>query len=109
MRKVRDFAAELKALADKQRTLKTKHIQQLGELVLATGAEALSIEQLAGALLEAVEAKPEAREAWQRRGAEFFRKRSKTDRGTARRNACDDGQPEAGGLLTQSAAAQTSS
>ena len=42
--------------------LKAKRVQQLGDLVLATGAEALSIEQLAGALISAVEAKPDAKE-----------------------------------------------
>ena len=109
MRKVRDFDAELKTLAEKQRALKAKRVQQLGELVLATGAEALSIEQLAGTLLEAVEANSQAKEAWRRRGAEFFRKRTKADRGTARRNGGDAGQPEEGGLFPQSSAAQTRS
>ena len=51
MRKPRDFDAELQALTDKARALKTRKQGQLGELVLATGADALSIEQLAGALM----------------------------------------------------------
>ncbi len=38
MRKPRDFDAELKALEDKARGLKTRKVQQLGELVITTGA-----------------------------------------------------------------------
>jgi chromosome segregation and condensation protein ScpB len=105
MRKVRDFDAELKALADKQRALKAKRIQQLGELVLATGAEGLSIEQLAGALLEAVEAKADAKEAWRGRGVDFFRKRTKAGGGGAR----DQSQSEASELFAQPSASQTRS
>src|SRR3546814_12160432 len=41
MRKVRDYDAELKALGDKARALKAKKVQQLGELVTSTGADAL--------------------------------------------------------------------
>ncbi len=51
MRKPRDYDAELKALTDKARQLKTRKTSQLGELVKATGADALSAEVLAGALL----------------------------------------------------------
>ncbi len=40
MRKPRDYDAELKALEDKARELKTRKVQQLGELVIATGAQA---------------------------------------------------------------------
>ena len=39
MRKPRDFDAELKALGDKARDLKSRKVQQLGELVIATGAD----------------------------------------------------------------------
>jgi hypothetical protein len=45
MRKPRDFDAELQALTDKAKALKSKKQGQLGELVIATGADALSIEQ----------------------------------------------------------------
>ena len=38
MRKVRDYDAELKALGDKARALKARKVQQLGELVMSTGA-----------------------------------------------------------------------
>ena len=42
MRKPRDFDAELKALDDKARELRTRKVQQLGELVIATGADAFT-------------------------------------------------------------------
>jgi hypothetical protein len=51
MRKPRDFDAELKVLEDKARDLKNRKVQQLGELVIATGADALTPEELAGALI----------------------------------------------------------
>ena len=49
MRKVRDYDAELKALNDKARALKARKVQQLGELVTSTGADALDLDVLAGA------------------------------------------------------------
>ena len=76
MRKPRDIDAELKALADKQRSLKSRKVTQLGELVVATGADVLDIETLAGALVDAA-ARPKAdpaREAWRTSGAAFFRR-----------------------------------
>lgn len=74
MRKPRDFDAELKALDDKARMLKDRKIKQLGELVIATGADALDVETLAGGLLGLVEAGDAARKAeWRKRGAGFFR------------------------------------
>src|SRR5262249_49706948 len=48
MRKPRDFDAALKALEDKARGLKTRKVQQLGELVIATGADTLTTNELAG-------------------------------------------------------------
>jgi len=73
MRKPRDYDAELKALDDKARQLKVRKLQQLGELVVATGADALPVEQLAGALLLAVgNTNPAAREEQRKRGATFF-------------------------------------
>ena len=51
MRKPRDFDSELKALADKAKQLKERRVQQRGELVIATGADATGAETLAGALL----------------------------------------------------------
>lgn len=73
MRKPRDFDAELEALNDKAKQLKERKLRQLGELVAATGADALAIEQLAGLLVAGVESKdPGAKESWRKRGAAFF-------------------------------------
>jgi hypothetical protein len=78
MRKPRDFGAELKALDDKARAPKTRKVQQLGELVIATGADTLSANELAGALIVLAETKEAGkREAWARRGAAFFQSRSR--------------------------------
>jgi hypothetical protein len=82
MRKPRDYDAELKALTDKARQLKTRKTSQFGELVAATGADALSSEVLAGALLDAATTTDAARkEAWRGRGAAFFSGEGKGPRG----------------------------
>jgi len=74
MRKPRDFDSELKVLADKAKALKERRVRQLGELVTATGADALDAELLAGVLLDAVASKDVAtREDWRKAGAAFFR------------------------------------
>lgn len=87
MRKPRDFDAELKALEDKARELKTRKVQQLGELVMATGADSLSADELAGALLVLAETKDAGkREAWAKRGAAFFQGRSRRSASTTDRN-----------------------
>jgi hypothetical protein len=96
MRKPRDFDSELRALNDKARQLRARKVDQLGELVIACGADALSIEQLAGALLEAAEANPASKEAWRRRGAVFFRKRGQaggSNAGDAHGVQAGDGAP----------------
>ncbi|TCL62525.1 conjugative transfer protein TraD [Rhizobium sp. BK251] len=78
MRKPRYFDAELKALEDKAKALKTRKVQQLGELVIATGADALTADELAGALIVLSETKDAAkREAWAKRGAGWFRSKSR--------------------------------
>jgi hypothetical protein len=75
MRKPRDFDTELKALTDRAKQLKERKVHQLGELVIATGADALSVEQLAGLLLAGVENKESnAKESWRKRGAAFFQR-----------------------------------
>ena len=84
MRKVRDYDAELKALGDKTRALKVKRVEQLGQLVAATGADALDAETLAGVLLDAVTSKnASAKEAWRATGAAFFQRRGKKSGGAA--------------------------
>ena len=78
MRKPRDYDAELKALEDKARELKARKVQQLGELVIATGADVLTAEELAGALVALTETKDAGeREAWAKRGTAFFQRRSR--------------------------------
>ncbi|PBB69284.1 conjugal transfer protein TraD [Mesorhizobium sp. WSM4312] len=87
MRKPRDFDAEMKALEDKARELKTRKVQQLGELVIATGADQLSSEELAGALVAITETKDTAkREAWAKRGVTFFESRPRRTAPASQRN-----------------------
>lgn len=90
MRKPRDFTAELKALDDKAKTLKDRRVRQLGELVTATGADALDLETLAGALLAITESNDQARkESWRKRGQAFFQGRT--------RGARDGAEADGGG------------
>lgn len=85
MRKPRDYDADLKALDDKARELKERKVRQLGELVIATGADALPVEELAGALLLTAEGNGPAKEDCRTRGEEFFRRPArKTARGADR-------------------------
>lgn len=74
-RKPRDYDAELQALMAKAKKLKGEKTTRLGELVQVTGADALSPEALAGALLAAVEQsrQPEVVGRWAERGEAFFR------------------------------------
>ena len=86
MRKPRDpstslrgaYDTELKALADKTRRLRERRLHQLGELVIAAGADALSPEELMGALIAAKDAGKETREAWCAKGAAFFQRTTRT-------------------------------
>lgn len=95
MRKVRDFDAELKALNDRAKLLRSRKIQQFGELIEATGADALEPGLLAGALLTAVAEKDAATiKAWGARGAAFFRD-------TARKPSRRAGSNTAGGEAAQ--------
>ncbi|MBL7405191.1 conjugal transfer protein TraD, partial [Escherichia coli] len=64
-------------LQERQKQLRARRTQQLGELVVATGADSLEAETLAGALLEMVErvtGAPQLKEGWSRKGAGFFRR-----------------------------------
>lgn len=89
MRKPRDFDSELKALADKAKQLKERRVQQLGELVIATGADATDAETLAGALLVIAETgEAQRKEAWRKRGAAFFQSK------TRKRGSGPQGQPD---------------
>jgi len=76
MRKPVDLDAQIKALQEKAKSLKDRQRTQLGDLVLATGADTLPLEAIAGVLLAAVEQareKPEAVARWAERGQAFFR------------------------------------
>ena len=75
MRKPRDFDAALKSLTDKAKTLKENKRRRLGDLIVATGADALDVETLAGGLLVMVKTADTAqKENWRKQGAAFFRK-----------------------------------
>jgi hypothetical protein len=88
MRKPRDYDSEPKALEDRARQLNDKRIRQIGELVIATGADALTSEQLAGALLATMDTTDSAtREAWARAGAAFFQRGAATRRRGDRSNS----------------------
>lgn len=106
MRKLRDYDAELKALEDKAKELKSRKVQQLGELVISTGADALTADELAGALIVLAETKDAGKkEAWAKRGAAFFQGRSRRsapapDRGSG------GAPPQSGGAPPQSGGAQ---
>jgi hypothetical protein len=105
MRKPRDFDADLKALEARANQLKTRKQQQLGELVIATGADALPIEELAGALLAAATSTTandrEKREGWRKAGAAFFQRGTKAPASDADRGN--------GGALSLTAGAQPAS
>lgn len=102
MRKPRGFDSELKALEDKAKDLKTRKVQQLGELVIATGADNLTADELAGALVALAETKDtDKRAAWAKRGAAFFQGRSRRSAPATDRNA--------GGAQTQPGGAQPAS
>lgn len=102
MRKPRDFDAELRALDDKTRDLRARKVRQLGELVMSTGADALSADELAGALVVLAETKDAGkREAWAKRGAAFFQGRS--------RRPAQARDSDRGGAAAQSGGAQSGS
>ena len=86
MRKPRDIDAELKALTEKTKQLKERRVQQLGELVIGTGADSIDAETLVGALLVIAETKDPAKlEAWRKRGEAFFQsKGGKSSKGAQR-------------------------
>jgi DNA-binding protein H-NS len=98
MRKPKDFDSKLKALDERAKQLKTRKLHQLGGLVVATGADALPVDVLAGALLAAREAKGEAaREGWRARGAAFFQQTNRKQ-GSAHQSS-NVAPPSGGGTL----------
>jgi hypothetical protein len=83
-RKPRDYDAELQALMERAKKVKTQKTTQLGELVQVIGADSLPVEALAGVLITALEDaknRPETVARWTERGQAFFQqgaKRGKT-------------------------------
>ncbi len=99
MRKVRDFDAELKALGDRAKLLRSRKIQQFGELIEATGADALEPDLLAGALLAVVAEKDTGvTTAWNSAGAAFFRatarRSSRRSHGSSEDSKASEGRTE---------------
>ena len=100
-RKPRDFDAELQALTERTRKLKSQKTVQLGELVQATDADTLPVEALAGVLLAAVEQarkQPDAIARWTERGHAFFQQGGRRDRKSANGAAAGSstGEPASG-------------
>ncbi len=94
MRKPRDIDSELRALEVKAKTLKERRVRQLGELVIATGADALDTDLLTGALLGAVAMKDaNAKEGWRKAGAGFFQRGARKAETGADRGAANNTSP----------------
>ena len=94
MRKPKDFDAQLKALAEKTKTLKDTKLHRLGELVAATGADAIDMETLAGGLLAmAATTDHTQRAVWKKAGEEMFQKGARSTKTGATANG---GSPETG-------------
>jgi hypothetical protein len=99
MKKPRDLDAELEALQRRAKALKGRRVSQLGELVIATGADRLEAEVLAGALIAAAKADATTREAWRRAGVGLFQGQAGPAQRAQRsgpRRAADDGGAAAG-------------
>ncbi|HEY0597240.1 conjugal transfer protein TraD [Sphingopyxis sp.] len=95
MRKPRDIDSELKALEAKAKALKERRVRQLGELVIATGADALDAEMLTGALLGAVATKDaNAKEGWRKAGASFFQRSARKAATGPNRDAANNTSPD---------------
>ena len=106
MRKPRDFDSEMKALNERTKLLKERKVHQLGELVIACGADALPIDVLAGVMLAAVGSEDAATvEGWRKRGAAMFQSAT---RSTARRNRSDVRGASAGNGGAQPASGEPS-
>lgn len=101
MRKPRDFDSELKALNDKAALLKTRKVQQLGELMIGTGADRLDPDTLTGALLMVAKNKDaKEREAWRASGAAFFQRQSRKGAAGTANNAQSSETSESDGAAS---------
>lgn len=86
MRKPREYDAELKALDEKAKQLRSRKTTQHGELVAATGADAIDADLLAGGLIALAKLTDGKRkEELREMGAAFFRRATRNAaRGTVR-------------------------
>ena len=85
-------------VTDRTRQLKERKVRQFGELVIACSADALPIEQLAGALLAAVTmTDPVTKEGWRERGAAVFQRTAQRPAGGAGRVAGRESKGDGGG------------
>jgi hypothetical protein len=106
-RKPRDYDSELAALMERTKKLKGQRTVQLGEMVQVTGADALPVEALAGALLAAVEQskkQPDALKRWAERGEAFFRDsrgRASGKKGTGPGDAAGGAAPNGAGAAAR--------
>ena len=103
-RRPRDDDAELQALMERAKKVKTQKTTRLGEMVQVVGTDALPIEALASALLATIEQSkktPEAVARWTERGQAFFQKGGK--RGTKQEPG-----DTAGGATSDDVAAKSS-
>lgn len=83
MRKPRDFDAALKTLTEKTKALKETKRRQLGDLIVATGADSLDVDTLAGGLIAIMQTTDAAQKLrWRKQGEEFFRKAKAAQGGT---------------------------
>ena len=90
-RKPRDYDAELQALMERAKKVKTQKTTQLGELVQVIGADSLPIEALAGVLLTALDdckSQPETVARWTERGQAFFQQGGKRGKKTTADESC---------------------
>ena len=79
-RKPKDYDAELQALMERTKKVKSAKTVQLGEIAQLVGADALPLEAFAGALMAALEQskkQPEAIARWTERGEALFQKGGK--------------------------------
>lgn len=90
MRKPREIDLELQALEARAKALKERRVRQLGELVIATGADGLDADMLAGALLgAAATSDTSVKEDWRKAGVGFFRSTTRKPAPRARRDMQD--------------------
>ena len=101
MRKPRDYDSELKALAEKAKSLKERQVRQLGELVIACRADTLDADVLTGALLAAASQNDAAtREDWRKAGAAFFRAGGRSAARGSQSRACGASPDDSGAQST---------